>query len=181
MTPNAAWIEACVVRWEGPLTQYAWRILGDDEAARDVVQDAFLRLCRQVRADIEDRLAEWLFTVVRNRAIDHLRKERPMHQLVEPGHAEPAAPATAPSSRIDHHEAADGLLAALALLPRNQQDCIRMKFQQGLSYLEISRVTALSVTNVGYLIHIGIKTLRARLAPADTVAVAETSVEGVHS
>jgi hypothetical protein len=29
----------------------------------------------------------------------------------------------------------------------------------------------LSVTNVGYLIHIGIKTLRARLAPADTATL----------
>lgn len=181
MTIDAAWIEACVTRWEGPLTQYARRILGDDEAARDVVQDAFLRLCRQVRADIEERLAEWLFHVVRNRAIDHLRKERPMHQLVEPGHAEPTAPATAPSARLDHHEASAGVLAALAHLPRNQQDCIRMKFQQGLSYQEISRVTALSVTNVGYLIHIGIKTLRARLAPAEAVALTGTPAEGVHS
>lgn len=177
MTTDAAWIEACVARWERPLTQYAWRILGDDDAARDVVQDAFLRLCRHLRADIENRLAEWLFTVVRNRAIDHLRKERPMHQLVEPGTAEPLAPATVPSARLDQHEASDGLLTALARLPRNQQECIRMKFQQGLSYQEISRVTALSVTNVGYLIHTGIKTLRARLAPAAAVAFAE----GVHS
>jgi RNA polymerase sigma factor (sigma-70 family) len=173
MTTDAAWIEACVARWERPLTQYAWRILGDDDAARDVVQDAFLRLCRQLRADVEHRLVEWLFTVVRNCAIDHLRKERPMHQLAEPGHAEPTAPATVPSARLEQHEAADGLLSALARLPRNQQECIRLKFQQGLSYQEISRVTALSVTNVGYLIHIGIKTLRERLASADALALAE--------
>jgi RNA polymerase sigma-70 factor (ECF subfamily) len=176
MSTDAAWIEACVARWEGPLTQYAWRILGDDEAARDAVQDAFLRLCRQPRGDVEDRLAEWLFTVVRNRAIDHLRKERPMHQLVEPGKAEPAAHDAAASARLERDEAADGLSAALARLPRNQRECIRLKFQQGLSYQEISRVTALSVTNVGYLIHIGIKTLRTRLAPADAAAL----VAGVH-
>jgi RNA polymerase sigma factor (sigma-70 family) len=179
MTTAAAWIEACVARWERPLTQYAWRILGDDDDARDAVQDAFLRLCRQSRADVEDRLAEWLFTVVRNCAIDRLRKERPMQQLAEPGHAEPSAPPAAPSARLEQREANDGLLAALARLPRNQQECIRLKFQQGLSYQEISRVTALSVTNVGYLIHIGIRTLRERLVPDE--AGAPILAEGARS
>jgi RNA polymerase sigma-70 factor (ECF subfamily) len=49
-------------------------------------------------------------------------------------------------------------------LPRNQQECIRLKFQSGLSYKQISDVTNLTATNVGFLIHTGLKTLRQRLA-----------------
>ena len=162
MTKDAAWIEACVARWERPLIAYARRILGDDDEARDVVQDAFLRLCRQPRGDVENHLTEWLFTVVRNCAIDHLRKERPMDSIAD-HHIEEVATATAPSARLEAQEASSGLLGALASLPRNQQDCIRLKFQQDLSYRQISGVTGLSETNVGYLIHIGIKTLRERL------------------
>lgn len=162
MTKDAAWIEACVARWERPLIAYARRILGDDDEARDVVQDAFLRLCRQPRVDVESHLAEWLFTVVRHCAIDHLRKERPMESIVDQN-IEEVATATAPSARLEAQEASSGLLGALASLPRNQQDCIRLKFQQDLSYRQISGVTGLSETNVGYLIHIGIKTLRERL------------------
>ena len=164
MTKDAAWIEACVARWERPLIAYARRIVGDDDEARDVVQDAFLRLCRQPREEVDNHLAEWLFTVVRNCAIDHLRKERPMHSIAD-HHIEEVATATAmaPFARIEAEEASSGLLGALASLPRNQQDCIRLKFQQDLSYRQISGVTGLSETNVGYLIHIGIKTLRERL------------------
>lgn len=171
MTTDAAWIEASVARWERPLIAYARRILSDDDDARDVVQETFLRLCRQPRAEVEHRLTEWLFTVVRHCAIDHLRKERPMHAIVDQDSAE-ATTAPPPSARLEAQEASSGLLGALATLPRNQQDCIRLKFQQDFSYQQISSLTGLSVTNVGYLIHVGIKALRERL----TVKTSATSI-----
>ena len=169
MTTDAAWIEASVARFERPLIAYARRILGDDDDARDVVQDTFLRLCRQPRGEVEHRVTEWLFTVVRHCAIDRLRKERPMHAIAD--HEPVAETAPPPSARLEEQEASTGLLGALAHLPRNQQDCIRLKFQQGLSYQQISGVTGLSVTNIGFLIHTGIKALRARLTPATAANV----------
>jgi DNA-directed RNA polymerase specialized sigma24 family protein len=48
-------------------------------------------------------------------------------------------------------------------LPKNQREVLRLKFQCDLSYKEISAVTQLSVTNVGFLIHTAIKTLRKEL------------------
>ena len=42
---------------------------------------------------------------------------------------------------------------------------IRLKFQHGLSYKQIAEVTQLSVSNVGFLIHTGLKALRERLNP----------------
>src|SRR3954447_23999083 len=80
-TDDAPWVRAAVARFEGPLTLYAARLLGDPESARDVVQETFLRLCVQDRTAIEPRLAEWLFTVCRNRSLDVLRKESRMNQL----------------------------------------------------------------------------------------------------
>jgi RNA polymerase sigma-70 factor (ECF subfamily) len=48
-------------------------------------------------------------------------------------------------------------------LPDNQQEVIRLKVQNGLSYREISEVTGLSVSNVGFLLHKGIKTIREKM------------------
>lgn len=174
MTTDTSWIEAAVARYERPLIAYARRILSDDDRARDVVQDTFLRLCRQPREEVEHRLVEWLFTVVRHCAIDRLRKERPMSTIAA---HEPAAAAAPPSRQLEQEEAAGGLLDALGALPRNQQDCIRLKFQQGLSYQQISRVTGLSVSNVGVLIHTGIKRLRARLSPLAATAPSTSGVQ----
>ena len=64
------------------------------------------------------------------------------------------------------------VLTALGDLPTNQKECIRLKFQDGLSYAEISEVTGLTSSNVGYLIHMGLKALRTRLADSPAPAPA---------
>ena len=78
---HESWVRDAVARFEGPLTLYAARLLRDAEAARDVVQETFLKLCASDQASIDGHLAEWLFTVCRNRALDVLRKEHRMTQL----------------------------------------------------------------------------------------------------
>ena len=54
-------------------------------------------------------------------------------------------------------------LDLLETLPANQQEVVRLKFQNGFSYQEISRISGLSVSNVGYLLHHALKNLRSRL------------------
>lgn len=76
------------------------------------------------------------------------------------------SPAADPCAALEHEEAVAGALAALQTLTANQQEVIRLKFQHGLSYKEIAQVTALSVTNVGFLMHTGLKILRSRLQDA---------------
>jgi len=80
-TPDSQWLAAVLREYEHPLTLYATRITKDLERARDVVQEAFLRLMREDRQLIEPRVAEWLYTVCRNKALDVRRKESRMTAL----------------------------------------------------------------------------------------------------
>lgn len=157
------WIDAAVARYEGPLLRYARRLLGDAGRAADVVQDTFLRLCGQRRADLEDHLAEWLYTVCRNRALDVGRKEARMTTADEAGLLRLPASEAGPEADAQRGETTGRVLARLARLPESQQEVLRLRFQGGLSYKEIARVTSRSVNHVGVLIHHGIKTLRAEL------------------
>lgn len=159
-----AWLQATVRRFELPLLQYAERIVGCRERARDVVQDTFLRL--QERGPGRDALEEgnaaarWLFTVCRHRALDACRKENRMTYLdQETAEAIPAAQ-PGPAELLARKEAAGFVLRLLEKLPARQQEVIQLKFQNGLSYQEISEITRLSVSNVGFLIHRGLKILR---------------------
>jgi RNA polymerase sigma-70 factor (ECF subfamily) len=157
------WIGAAVARFQRPLIGYAARLLdGDLDAARDVVQEAFLRLCEQEQRKVKPHLAEWLFTVCRNRALDVRRKEKRM-RLLDEAQGESLRSAGDPSIAAETSGDASSILAMLDGLPPNQAEVIRLKFQHGLSYDQISQVTELSIGNVGYLIHTGIKTLRQRL------------------
>ena len=54
---DTQWIRDAFDRYEGPLVRYAMRLTGNLESARDVVQDTFLRLCRQPRDRVEGHLA----------------------------------------------------------------------------------------------------------------------------
>ncbi|MDA7644894.1 sigma-70 family RNA polymerase sigma factor [bacterium] len=72
--PKSEWLPWVVDRYQGPLIRVAFRITGNLEVAREVVQDTFLRLCRQEQRLVNGQLASWLFTVCRNRALDVLKK-----------------------------------------------------------------------------------------------------------
>jgi RNA polymerase sigma-70 factor (ECF subfamily) len=73
-----------------------------------------------------------------------------------------------PSERADLEERIDQVHEALKRLSDNQREIILLKFEQGLTYEEMSKVTGLSSGNVGFLLHTGLKRLRAYL-PDDLV------------
>ena len=145
------------------MIRYAAQITGDFDRARDVVQDTFVRLCAEERARVQGCLVQWLFTVCRNRALDVQRKEKRMTSLSEIELEACESREPSPAMAAEQRESTSQVLRMLATLPRNQQEVVRLKFQNGLSYQEISNVTKLTVTNVGFLIHTAIKTIRQRL------------------
>jgi len=156
---HGGWISSAVQRYEGALVRYAAQITRDVDRARDVVQDTFLQLCKQDCEQLDGRLAQWLYTVCRNRALDIRRKEDRMKTMTQ-DQAAAQADADAVASRAEQQETVDQVSHCIDGLSDNQREVVRLKFQNGLSYKEIAAVTNLSVSNVGYLIHTAIKALR---------------------
>lgn len=158
---RAHWINEALALYEIPLLRYAVSILGDVDRARDVVQDTFLKLCRQDSRTLGDHIAPWLFRVCRNRALDIQRKEGRMNrQSVDSEMLRDPVPG--PMAALESREYRSLLNKLLLELSDNQREVVRLKFQNGLSYREISDVTGLSVSNVGFLIHTAIKSLRGK-------------------
>lgn len=154
------WMREVVARWESDLVRYARHLLGDVERARDVVQDTFLKLCQQDREQLDGHLTEWLFTVCRNGALDVRRKEQRMTTMTLDAVTETVSLAPRPDDAAEQKDETIHILELMAGLPANQQEVLRLKFQHSLSYREISTITGLSETNVGFLIHVGVKRLR---------------------
>ncbi|MGB6221526.1 RNA polymerase sigma factor [Haloferula sp.] len=159
-------IEQALADYESPLVGYAQSFVHDLDRARDVVQDTFIRLCRQDIEKVRGGLKSWLFTVCRNRALDILRKESRMSRLEDDQHQRTLSDEAAPDSAVDFNERIEQVLGYMDRLPENQREVILMKFRDGMSYKEISEATGLTGGNVGFLIHTGIKRLR-QLLPTD--------------
>jgi RNA polymerase sigma-70 factor (ECF subfamily) len=160
------WLAAVVTEYEGRLVRYAARIVGDVERGRDVVQETLLRLCREPEVARSDHLAQWLFTVCRRVALDVARKESRMSPLAD--HSTGVCVEASAAGAIESSDAHAGVLRQLARLPANQQEVVRLKFQEAMSYRQIAAITGLSESNVGYLLHIAIKALREKLGPIET-------------
>ena len=168
ITRKEDFIKQALVDHESALIGYATTFLHDVERARDVVQDTFIRLYQQDMDKVRDSLKAWLFTVCRNRALDVIRKEKRVVNLEEEKMRRVPSRRRTPSERVDLEERVGQVHEALSRLSENQQEVILLKFEQGLSYEEISRVTGLSSGNIGFLLHTGLKRLRTFL-PEDLV------------
>jgi RNA polymerase sigma factor (sigma-70 family) len=158
-------MEALMRRFEIPLVQFATRIMGDRERARDVVQETFMKFQRN-GASQNPEPATWFFTVCRNGALNVCRKERRMTYLDEELIESREAEQPMPFEQVEQQEAAGFLLRIVATLPPRQQEVIQLKFQNDLSYQQIAEITKTTANNVGVLIHTALKTLRRKYAQA---------------
>ncbi|MEO6001856.1 MAG: sigma-70 family RNA polymerase sigma factor [Opitutus sp.] len=157
---HAFFLERIFAEQRVPLVRYAARLLGDPDRARDVVQDTFVKLMGQPATAIDGHAVEWLFTVCRNRAMDVMRKEHRMKRFAEGEVERVTAGDLRPGRELEHAETRAAMLRLIDRLPANQQEVVRLKFQNEFSYKEISRITELSVGNVGFLIHTAVARLR---------------------
>lgn len=151
-------------RYEQPLIRYAMRIVRDRERARDIVQDTFLRMCESgVQVD-DPRLASWLYTVCRNRAIDLKRRDGRVNAVELP-------PEVAVEPSGEHHRAVNEVFDQAAALPERKARVLELRYRQGRSYQQISDETGMSVSHVGVVLHDCIKYLRKNMSVVAAVAL----------
>lgn len=158
-TSQRAWVMSAVDTYERRLVRFAARLLGDEEAARDVVQHAFLQLCRQRPEKIDERLGPWLFTAVRNRAFDLLRQRR--QQPLGDGAQLDDMPGDDcdPACVLESRELGDLLLALVEKLPDAQRETVLL-WLEGHSGVEIANITGCEKSTTRVHLHKAFKTLR---------------------
>ena len=152
---ESQWIVEALDLYEDALLRYATWVMRDSELAREIVQETFLRLCRENPAKVDGHVAQWLFTVCRNLAFDTRKREARMTPLQDAD--------IGVDSNLEKKETVGEIFRFVENLPKNQREVVYLKFQCDLSYKEISEVTRLSVGNVGLLLHTALKAIRKRV------------------
>ena|SRR5687767_9392874 len=154
-----------VHRHGGRLHACALRILGDDGAAEEVVQDAFSKLFRSVATLRSDaRLSTWLHAVAVNRCRDLLRRasfRRALH--VQPLADDMRDHLPDPHQSLETRERDARLRCALDGLQPDLREVIALRFASGLSYLEIADVLGCAEGTVASRLHRALVRLGASL------------------
>lgn len=146
--------------YENTLLRYAYRILRVPDLAQDVVQEAFLRYFRKPSTDFKglEHCGAWLFRVTHNLCIDHVKRESRRGEIYRD--LDPARVAMFPLPEILSVERWERLERLLCRLSNDQRAVMLLYFQDKKSYKEISGITGQSLSNVGMLLHRGLKKLR---------------------
>jgi RNA polymerase sigma-70 factor (ECF subfamily) len=163
-------VEAAFLALESPLLRHARRFSGSEDMAQDLVQEAFLRLHAEFGAVREAR--PWLYRTVHNLALNHRRNANRLKPLEDPDNSKPPASQglvdsrPLPDEQAARREGIDQVRLGLDALPERDRELLALKFQENLSYKEISARTGLTVGHVGYLLHHALKALAAELDKA---------------
>jgi RNA polymerase sigma-70 factor (ECF subfamily) len=159
-----------IVRWERPIYALAYRVIGREEDARDVCQDAFLRAYRALPGfKGQAKFSSWLYRIALNLCRDWIRRQRraPVAQLPEDGEATELAAETGPVESIEDLVARRELSAmvedAMSGLSEEQRTAIILKEYHGMTFQEIADMQGCPLSTVKTRLYQGLALLRRRL------------------
>ena len=146
----------------------ARRLVGDEDDARDVVQEVYLRAFRGIRRFRGDaQFSTWLHRITANCAATHLgRRRRHRHEELGDDPAVPdASPAHDPELVAESHALRDLLTAELAELPPRLRAVVVLRDVYDLPHEAIATELGISVAAAKVRLHRARKRLRERLFP----------------
>lgn len=160
--------DTLILRWDGKIRGAIYRILGSEEEARDLCQEAFLKAYRALPGfKGQARFSSWLYQIALNLCRDRMRRRRgrvfvslddadqPGLQRVDPG------PSTL--DLVESQDLSRAVADAVADLPEEQRVVIVLKEYQDLTFLEISETLDVPLSTVKTRLYRGLTQLRESL------------------
>jgi len=166
---DEAAFDLLVARHQGRAYRLAWSLLRDAEDARDLSQEAFLRVYRTAAGFRgEAKFSTWFYRILVNLCLDHRRRGRWWRRLTRGGGDDPAdevldrqpAPAADPAERLGDDEVMTRVWAEVDRLSPRQRAALLLQVQEDLATNEIADVLACSEATVRVHLHRAVSALR---------------------
>ena len=160
-----------ILRWERPIYALAYRQIGREDDARDVVQEAFLRAFRALPGfKGQSKFSSWLYRITLNLCRDWMRRERRAPFVQPPEGVDvddlvSAEPSTAESVEdlVTRQDLSRRVASAMRVLPDEQRSAIILKEYHGLTFQEIAELQGCPLSTVKTRLYQGLTVLRREL------------------
>ncbi|MCC7180814.1 MAG: sigma-70 family RNA polymerase sigma factor [Acidobacteria bacterium] len=156
-----------ILRWERPIYALAYRVIGRDEDARDVVQETFLRAFRALPGfKGQAKFSSWLYRIALNLCRDWIRRQKRTPVVAAPEGVDviELAAEQGPVESIEDLVARNQLSASVAVamqkLPEEQRTAIILKEYHGLTFQEIADLQGCPLSTVKTRLYQGLSVLR---------------------
>jgi RNA polymerase sigma-70 factor (ECF subfamily) len=146
-----------VITYQHQVYNVAYRIMGDEAAAADATQEAFISAYKHMGSFRGESFKSWIYRIVTNACYDELRrrKRKPttsLEALVDESDTEieydvPDGQA-GPEERMERREMAEVIQAGIQTLPEDQRAALVLSDVQGMSYEEIAAITGANLGTV---------------------------------
>lgn len=169
---DEAAFDLLVARYQERAYRVAWSIVRDTEDARDVSQEAFVRLWDTAGSFRgQARFSTWFHRLLVNLALDRRRRDRWWHRVLGPGARDDdptppldrlAAPAADPGDELDRRDLMKRVWDAVDELPPRQRAVLHLQVREEMSTGEVAAVLECSEATVRVHLHRALTTLRER-------------------
>ena len=163
-------VNQLVVRWERPIYALAYRVLGREEDARDVCQEAFLRAFRGLKGfKGQAKFSSWLYRITLNLCHDWMRHARRARWMQASEGVDPfehsAADTTAESIEdvVVRRDLGRAVSKAMSVLSVEQRTAIILKEYHGLTFQEIADLLDCPLSTIKTRLYQGLAVLRRNL------------------
>ena len=151
--------------------RFALRMLGSEEEARDVVQDALIKIWERKDELKAIRNPEaWTMTVTRNLSLDRIKAKRNQDLPLEAGMHKPAA-VPDPLKQTEGNELMHTITALIDQLPEKQKAVMQLREVEGYSYQEIADALEIDLNMVKTHLHRARQSLRKSLQHVDAYGI----------
>lgn len=145
------------LRHHAGVRRFACMMAGDEAAAEDIAQEAFLAMSRSVdRYECRDHFRTWLMRIVRNLCLNWIEAARVRQRLRdgrEVERLEIASTDVGPLRSLEGREDLERLTRALACLPERQREALLLHVMQKMTYQQVAEVLEIPINTVKTLIH----------------------------
>jgi len=165
--------EEIIARYERPIVNFIYRMIGDYEHSLDLAQEVFFKAYRSLdRFDPTYRFSTWIYRIASNRSIDHLRRQSVSFLSLDDsrgagrgseGMIQLKSPSHGPEELLASRELGDRIGLAIDSLPTRYRELILLRHLQGMAYEDIARVKRLPLGTVKNRLFRAREILRKRL------------------
>ena len=159
-----------VVRWERPIYALAYRVIGREEEARDLVQEAFLRAYRSLGGFRGDaKFSSWLYRITLNLCRDWIRRQKRAPFVEAPDGVDVIelagehGPVESVEDLVARRDLGAAVNRAMEVLSEDQRKAIVLKEYQGLTFQEIADLLDCPLSTVKTRLYQGLVVLRREL------------------
>jgi RNA polymerase sigma-70 factor, ECF subfamily len=170
MSGDADSFNQLVLRWERPIYALAYRVIGRDEDARDVVQETFLRAFRALPGfKGQAKFSSWLYRIALNLCRDWIRRRKRTPVVDTPEGvdiielAAEQGPVESIEDLVARREMSRVVAEGMQRLPEEQRTAIVLKEYHGLTFQEIAELQGCPLSTVKTRLYQGLSVLRRHL------------------